>query len=589
MLNLFDYLTDLDNKRIENYITTYGVHKKLYEGNEKYLKYWSECKPSLFRLLGGKLIYKFPVEITKPLKFLREEYETFFNKHNCFYHTFLDKVDTTPALVSFDAHSIFCSRSFIEEQIDKTIKVKREGASKMLQLQRGMKPVRAMQKIIDYYDWKELKEPFEKFRTDLSLVTNDKLIKGNACISIHPLDFLTMSDNDSDWSSCMSWVDNGCYHAGTVEMMNSNNVLCCYLESKTKDFYFGKKEDPSAEEREAYTWNNKKWRQLFYVTKEIAVGGKAYSFQNKELTLLILDEIKKLVEKNWHRTYAFGPELYRDMIHTGSLYRINQNRSWIYRGKTTKHNILFQSKGMYNDMFNDQSSIYWCYRNKVKKNTVITYSGKAPCLCCGENVLAENISNDITEWNRALDNYQGAYNDRYDNTGSVVCYDCKRDHSCTMCGNADLLSPLYELEGKKYCSSCANKYFKVCPDCGKVFEIDYAFGASLYGKTTEDEIYQQDFYNNIWNDETYDPKYKYHKVSPVVGLYMCPFCMMKKKADLKDTEIIDFYPKEDSNRSVYYWVKKSEYPMVKKTIDINNSKWSKYLLWNLQTPNFNII
>ena len=587
MLNLLDYLTDLDNKRIENYITSYGVQKKLYEGNEKYLKYWAECKPSLFRLLGGKLIYKFPVEITKPRRFLEEDYENFFNKYYDFYHLFLKRLDKTPELASLNVYWIFNRQAFFREQTNETIKIKREGASKMLQLQEGMKPVRAMQKVIDYYGWDDFKEPFEKFRTDLSLVTNNNLIRGNACISIHPLDFLTMSDNNSDWSSCMSWAGDGCYHEGTVEMMNSNNVLCCYLESETKDFYFGKEKASSAEEKEAYTWNNKKWRQLFYVTKEIAVGGKAYPFQNKELTLLILDEIKKLVERNWHRTYAFGPELYQDMIHVGSLYRMNQNKSWIYKGKTTKHNILFQSKGMYNDMFNDQSSIYWCYRNKVKKNTVITYSGKAPCLCCGNDVLIENISNDITEWNRSSNNYPGAYNDRYDNTGSVVCYDCKRTHSCDMCGDTDLLNPVYELKGRRYCSSCASKYFKICPDCGEVFEIDYSSGPSLYGKTIEDEVYLQDFYSTTWNDENYIPEHD--TVRPVVGLYMCPFCMMKKKADLKDTEIMSIYPEEDYNRSTYYWVTRKEYPIVKRVIDINNSKWSKYLLWNLKKPNFSMI
>ena len=65
MLNLYDYLTPLDSKRIENYVTEWGIEDG-YVGNSTYLSYWKENKKKLFHLLGGNLIVKRPFSYEKP-------------------------------------------------------------------------------------------------------------------------------------------------------------------------------------------------------------------------------------------------------------------------------------------------------------------------------------------------------------------------------------------------------------------------------------------------------------------------------------------------------------------------------------------
>ena len=65
MLNLYDYLTPLDSKRIENYVTEWGIEDG-YVGNDTYLSYWKENKKKLFHLLGGNLIVKRPFSYEKP-------------------------------------------------------------------------------------------------------------------------------------------------------------------------------------------------------------------------------------------------------------------------------------------------------------------------------------------------------------------------------------------------------------------------------------------------------------------------------------------------------------------------------------------
>ena len=49
MLNLYDYLTPLDSKRIENYITEWGIEDG-YVGNDTYLSYWKENNINLIRI-----------------------------------------------------------------------------------------------------------------------------------------------------------------------------------------------------------------------------------------------------------------------------------------------------------------------------------------------------------------------------------------------------------------------------------------------------------------------------------------------------------------------------------------------------------
>ena len=72
MLNLYDYISELDWKRIENYISLYGT-KEGYKGNEEYLDDWRQCKKKLFHLLGGELIKRVPFEFEMPKELLERE------------------------------------------------------------------------------------------------------------------------------------------------------------------------------------------------------------------------------------------------------------------------------------------------------------------------------------------------------------------------------------------------------------------------------------------------------------------------------------------------------------------------------------
>ena len=524
MLNLFDHLTEKDNTLIENYINLYGASKENYIGNETWLQYWASNKPKLFHLLGGNLIYKVPYAYEVSEEVLHDEIYD-LNRHHEFISLFdlmtsWDNADFINELRNgISSNGISDEYTVIKDlrwaikctvniyilthgKINDGFKFKGKGKRRTLQISEGMKPMRAIQAILNYMDCfssdKDLMAAFKDYERRYSMILNTKKINSTMCFSIHPLDYMTASDNASNWNSCMNWTEDGggCYHAGTVEMMNSNNVICVYLEASTP-FIFNKDYGPEDDGVEDYTWNNKRWRQFFYCTKEIIVSGKAYPYQSEDVTKFALNTLRELAKKNWNHTYEFGIEPYRDMIHIYSNSRMLKNKDWIRYGETTKHNIIFDTKGMYNDMLNDSNTVYYCVRNKVKKNTIISYSGKAPCLCCMEEVVTES------DWYGGND-----YNDRYEHTGDVVCHECVKKCTCELCGDRHRPIRVFHdpfVGDIRICEKCWKERAFICPDCGK----PYIFGHAEY----PDESYSKE--NNIYMRHKSDVELTWKRLPPV--------------------------------------------------------------------------
>ena len=542
MFNLIDKLPVEDKEKIIRYINLYGVEESRFIGLDAWLEPWAKNKIKLYKMLGNSFVYKVPFQCEKPRAEITRQINDLLEE-NDFVHAYEEWVwpnmyeeeiftrDQSRALNSF----IWCG-TLEEDKTSVPFKFKKEGATRELQLQAGTKPMRALSKVLEYFkDDKRAKKlnlqsKFEEFRIKHSQIFNDKTVKGNVCISIHPLDFITMSDNASNWQSCMNWSkdsDGGCYHVGTIEMMNSNNVVCCYVESK-EPYYFGRKKDGKTEE---YRWNNKKWRQLFYVTKDIIVSGKPYPFEHEVLTKHILNTIRELAKQNLDWEYTFGPELYKDMKHINSMRSMNKVRRYIANKDTKKHNIIFDTKGMYNDMLNDNHTPYWCVRNKVKHNKIISYSGKAPCLCCGEPIISE-----IT------DEFNNYYNDRYDNTGSSICEECKSSFSCSVCDKIARTEKMYSytMNGRTYlmCESCFKNKVRICPECQKPMIIDLR-RPKMYVQM-EDDINREEASNSCFDwDWEEDDNYRelvvkediYQTLKPV---FMHNSCLKKIPGVVED-------------------------------------------------------
>ena len=295
-IDLYEKLTKEDIQKISDYYHRWGIHgvshwveaedsyiaalvdERMYIPLREFLEKWSICKNTLYKLLGNQMIYKIPFNYEKPENDIAEECAIYLNSVDAL-STLRHCIDKAGYCIPPFFDYIFGKNALISNLTQYDIflnPINKTGSLKAKQIPSGTKVFRAIRKILKYCNAdKETIDFFEKVRIKISLILNEKSLTGNLCFSIHPLDFMTMSDNNSDWSSCMSWKHSGCYRVGSYEMMNSNNALCCYLESNNKMMGL---EFNNSDAKDNPFWNDKKWRSLLFVNKDIIVSGKSYPF-----------------------------------------------------------------------------------------------------------------------------------------------------------------------------------------------------------------------------------------------------------------------------------------------------------------------
>ena len=601
MVDLINKLTEQDKILINNYISQWGVSEH-FIGIDQWLQNWSHSKQKLYQLLGNKFIYSQDFSYQKNDTELRYQIRNFMIDHPfySYWKSFISYLFDTLIINTHELDMFFDFvhvNALVEGKISpsQVIKIKKSSSCREFRLQPGTRTMRAIGQTLKYFkeeveDFEiktkarypfdeecqnlDLFKMFEDFRVKHSILVNDKNIKGKLYISIHPLDFMTMSDNDSNWSSCMSWENDGCYHVGTIEMMNSNNVLCCYISSHC-DFNFANQRLKNYKDKvgKDWNWNNKKWRQLVYITKDIVVGGKAYPFQNLNITETVLKIIRKLAKNNLNWTYKYGIEPYKDMKYIKSIYAMDRAAAYA-KYNPRKKNILFASNGMYNDMIADHYSTtkFLCCRNTVKKTKIINYSGKANCLCCNGSIITEDENIDYD--NYAYYEDRPGYNDRYVNVNAHICPDCRsKFFSCEKCHKDPIGHNLIvhfktltykesntrQIVTKRLCAYCASS-IKKCPDCGEPFEI--------FQNNEEKQLF---FIKRI-NAKKIDPR-GFISDDDYEKVICCQDCIDKLLNDEDFFEIVDDGDTNDECHTDIY--------VTKKEYDFSDPTISKYFFKNV--------
>lgn len=279
----------------------------------------------------------------------------------------------------------------------------------------------------------DLETLVEELRLFVSMVNNQRRISGTLSISIHPFDYMTMSEPENGWTSCMEWCEcgGGEYHAGTLEMMTSPCVVVAYLEAKDKihpcDISF--------------TWNKKKWRELFIVDRDFISGIKGYPFHNGNLEKQVFEMLNDLAKENWGITY--------------NVNNIQNNRynCCSVNGKT----ITFYTHFMYNDYeYNCPNMIFNIdvdgkvlenYRESSDIDLTYFYGDKCFCIQCGKE---RNVDHDDEREDR------------------INCEHCSDDIRCSHCGEWINIYDAVRLENGCYvCDECASELEK-CASCGKL-------------------------------------------------------------------------------------------------------------------------
>lgn len=295
----------------------------------------------------------------------------------------------------------------------------------------GMKTMRTIQKCLKALKYSNM-DKFYKWRDKINLIDRNTNSTVTLVLSINPIDFITMSDNKCNWSSCMSWINDGCYHAGTIEMMNSNLAAVAYLEN-SHNFLI------KLDENNILDMSNKSWRELLFVNKNIIIAGKSYPYYNEDLSIKALTFMRELVENKFHWSYTFINQKYRDLTQYDSNYFLKYIADPQKSATSKKHFKIFTyTNGMYHDMVEDVGTPYWCCRNKPKKGLRLNLSGSVTCMCCGEKIYEDHDIYNADDIGR-----------------EKICYDCKSSR-CPICGKITYLKKYYF--GHSFCSEeCARE------------------------------------------------------------------------------------------------------------------------------------
>lgn len=432
---------------------TYRHENTHPNGNDEYcsveelLRFWRENKAQyLTALFGDKLILERPIEYNRNEDELRRDMSDVIENNYEFVHVFANRLanymlredyeygDSDAANVYRaltrgvrDAYTLCENRLMLgynrttdKEIMSFTIDF---NDGRKVNVQRGMKLTRAISQICQCMD---MSEDWERFRIAHSQVLNQKKLKGTLCLSIHPLDYATASDNDNGWSSCMSWREDGCYRMGTVEMMNSPMVICAYLKSNKQAMNIAGEE-----------WNSKKWRAWIIVNKDVILCNRHYPYHQAEFAKQAIQWVRDLVGELYGWTYD---EIHEDFY--GYMRDVDCE-------------IEFITNYMYNDLGGDD--VIGCLNQNHHNPGQICFSGPAECMVCGKEIPYD---------------VQGA--------DQLECLDCRHELCCAHCGSElGEDDAYYGPDGEPMCYDCWCERYTNCVLCDETVDRDEVFEVAM--------------------------------------------------------------------------------------------------------------
>ena len=417
----YEALTAQDKEYITEYIEKWGGINspiKLKAPLDYILREWNKSKQTLFDIFGEKLMLEKEIQVEDGDNKKIREINNYLNSTN----PGTDFINSVRKLFTFNGtyfedtyatYNLTQAKQLFTNRVAKEFSYRNKDY-KVIKVPEGAKVMRVLQRIAKEFDLPD----FEIFRNHISRITEIRKSKIKFTLSIHPLDYMTMSDNANGWESCMNWTQGpGSYRAGTIEMMNSPVVVVAYIT--TKPYY------PT---NTSIEWTSKSWRELIIVHPNTICSVKSYPYYNIAFDKALVNWLADLVEEKteWRYNRKKPQE---------SLESCSDIKAW--QDKEDKDNYFllhFETNEMYNDFGNtDNYGIFSINPPDNKYHTsTINYSGLMTCMCCGES------------------NYYS------DDTEAVICEDCEPSTYCYCCGERVNANNAIEVDGEWVCEDCYN-------------------------------------------------------------------------------------------------------------------------------------
>lgn len=421
---------------------------------DKLFEIWRECKKDYIKAFGDKCIYEMPGIVSFELDDKEKQ----------------NRIDNFINLVE---NQWYCSElaHFVDEQREgffKNLSVSDYTTSSGKLIKKGSKLVRAFRHFLNT-DSRKLTD----IQNEASRVIQENKIEGKMCLSVHPLDFLSLSENTYNWRSCHAL--DGDYRAGNLSYMMDCSTIICYLKSSDNVNLpaFGPE----------VPWNSKKWRVLLYFSndKKMLFAGRQYPFSSRTGLDMVLRDVLPSVGLCRLKQHDFLPDFtyqwtnWSDFtINTFDVGDINfQPYNYYLLGNELKElsDFVIDVEGscQFNDVLN--SSCYkplysFEYENAdtysrpyalTSSSTKFNIGGATYCLRCGKELCVSNGG------------------------GSMMCVDCELKYGnsesdaftyCGSCGRRILYDDGEWVEDEIWCEHCCQKYAKECEVCGRVLSID---------------------------------------------------------------------------------------------------------------------
>ena len=420
---------------------------------DRLFEVWEECKKDFIELFGGKYIYEFPEKVSFDLG-PKEKHDRVIR--------FAGQVEST---YGYSQLAEFIEKQ--EEGFFKNLTVEDYTMWSGKVIKKGTKLVKAFRNFI------ENEKSLTDIQNEASRIIQEDKIEGTLCLSVHPLDFLSLSENTYNWRSCHSL--DGEYRAGNLSYMMDKHTIVCYL--KGADNVNLQAFHPDVK------WNSKKWRVLLYVSSDwnMVFAGRQYPFESKTGMDIVLKDLlpeagicklddfisrySKCAWSDWNGTLFSDCELTnkikvvfnRPYVPIGDeLLPLNQVFA-VGDGAKNYNDVLYSScyKPIYSFKY---SSHYWdgdYYGGTPSTNpnsTLFNIGGFTYCLRCG-----------VEECLTGAD--------------TMLCEDCelKYGHSenemftyCDSCGRRIYTDDSYAVGDESWCQDCFDKYAHKCECCGEI-------------------------------------------------------------------------------------------------------------------------
>ena len=321
------------------------------------------------------------------------------------------------------------------------------------------------------------------------LIQRSKDNSGTLCLSIHPLDYLSVSENNHNWKSCLNL--RGDYRTGGLSYMQDNSTIVAYLKSNCAN-----KKLPHFPED--IPWNSKKWRCLLYVSEDRnkILASKQYPYDRKSCldALIPIIQEKEIIR---YSRYTFGESGFYvapwsnhfiTEFDNGSM-KINLNKRYLTNGSEASgpeelislnsliHTPFEERISTYNDIIKNSSANIYYTSARIKDwkyfspTTVGFYIGTSmKCLCCGKTLL---------------DPFQYTHKDsdieELQSHNEMICESCEKSNIRTSdvgyCDLCDMpinytFNEVIELNNLHICKGCLEERTVTCRYCGKEYFDD---------------------------------------------------------------------------------------------------------------------